>query len=345
MTLFTANAVLLIEIDLENFNTIRIGAAGTTIRGLVVNRGSDKITVEANNATIAGNFLGTNPTGTASSNSGSGGFGVRHNSGNNMTIGGPLPADRNLISGSVQGGIATDLGSSVTSTGHVIEGNYIGPDVTGTLSLSLVGTNAISGLNNAIVRGNLISGNNGGGIIAAHQTGNGPVVIQGNLIGTQRNGTSPLGNGSGFGDLGSLFSLATTRSADRAPARRTPSPSTRGPASGLRINIEGNRIRAEFDPLQRALGNFARQLNRLAPSCERPLDADTAPGNNGQNYPVITSAVVAAGNATISGTLNSTASTVFRLEFFASAACDTSGFGEGQSFIGLPTSRQCRLPI
>jgi CSLREA domain-containing protein len=196
------NAVLLIEIDLENFNTIRIGAAGTTIRGLVVNRGSDKITVEANNATIAGNFLGTNPTGTASSNSGSGGFGVRHNSGNNMTIGGPLPADRNLISGSVQGGIATDLGSSVTSTGHVIEGNYIGPDVTGTLSLSLVGTNAISGLNNAIVRGNLISGNNGGGIIAAHQTGNGPVVIQGNLIGTQRNGTSPLGNGSGFGDLG-----------------------------------------------------------------------------------------------------------------------------------------------
>jgi hypothetical protein len=59
------------------------------------------------------------------------------------------------------------------------------------------------------------------------------------------------------------------------------------------------------------------------------------PGTNGQNYPVITSAVVAAGNATISGTLNSTASTVFRLEFFASAACDTSGFGEGQSFIGF----------
>jgi hypothetical protein len=103
------NAVLLIEIDLENFNTLRIGAAGTTIRGLVVNRGTDKITVEVNNATIAGNFLGTNPTGTASSSSGSGGFGIRHNSGNNMTIGGPLLADRNLISGSVQGGITTDL--------------------------------------------------------------------------------------------------------------------------------------------------------------------------------------------------------------------------------------------
>lgn len=60
-------------------------------------------------------------------------------------------------------------------------------------------------------------------------------------------------------------------------------------------------------------------------------------GNDSQNYPVITSAVVVAGNATISGTLNSLASTQFRIEFFANAACGAQGYGQGQTFIGFTT--------
>ena len=62
-------------------------------------------------------------------------------------------------------------------------------------------------------------------------------------------------------------------------------------------------------------------------------DGDSGP-NNLQNYPVITSALVSAGTVTISGTLNSTANATFRLEFFSSVACNASGFGEGQTFIG-----------
>jgi Bacterial Ig-like domain (group 3)/IPTL-CTERM motif len=58
------------------------------------------------------------------------------------------------------------------------------------------------------------------------------------------------------------------------------------------------------------------------------------PGNHGQNYPVITSVSIASGSATISGTINSNAGTTLHLEFFASGACDASGNGEGQSFIG-----------
>jgi hypothetical protein len=37
---------------------------------------------------------------------------------------------------------------------------------------------------------------------------------------------------------------------------------------------------------------------------------------------------------TLKGTLNATPSTAFRLEFFSNAACDPSGFGQGQTFLG-----------
>ena len=53
-----------------------------------------------------------------------------------------------------------------------------------------------------------------------------------------------------------------------------------------------------------------------------------------QNFPVITSGAVSSGNVTLSGTLNSVASTQFRLEFFSSAVSDPSGFGEGEKFLG-----------
>lgn len=86
-----------------------------------------------------------------------------------------------------------------------------------------------------------------------------------------------------------------------------------------------------------------RQFDPLEPVGHRdqPVHAghsvlnDPVPGNDGQNFPVITSAAVAAGNATISGTLNSLANKQFRIEFFANAACGLQGYGHGQTFIGF----------
>src|SRR5262249_30925608 len=40
---------------------------------------------------------------------------------------------------------------------------------------------------------------------------------------------------------------------------------------------------------------------------------------------------------TILGTLNSQANSSFRIEFFSNAACDPSGYGEGQRYIGATT--------
>ena len=237
----------------------------------------------------------------------------------------------------MQGGIATDLGSSVTSTGHVIEGNYIGPDVTGTLSLSLTTTGAISGLNNAIVRGNLISGNNGGGIIAAHQTGNGPVVIQGNLIGTQRDGTSPLGNGSGFGGSGvTLLSSNNTVGGSGAGEANTIAFNA-GPGVGVANNTDTNRIAQNSIHSNGQLGISLATLTPGIVLANDPLDVDTGPGNNGQNFPVLSLVSINGGNVSVRA--RSTAHRQHHLppRFFSNVACDGSGNGEGQTFLGSST--------
>lgn len=65
-----------------------------------------------------------------------------------------------------------------------------------------------------------------------------------------------------------------------------------------------------------------------------PGDVDTGP-NNLQNFPELTSATSSGGSTTIQGTLNSTANTTFRVEFFANTECDPSGYGEGERFIGF----------
>jgi hypothetical protein len=65
-------------------------------------------------------------------------------------------------------------------------------------------------------------------------------------------------------------------------------------------------------------------------------DPDGGP-NGLQNFPVITNVTPGVGVTTIAGTLNSTPSSIFLLQFFSNAACDPSGNGEGQTFLGATT--------
>src|SRR5262249_25786896 len=115
-------------------------------------------------------------------------------SGPENRIGGPIAEARNVISGNRSDGVV------ITSNGNVLEGNFVGTDVTGTLALSngQDGVSVSGGASNSIggmTAGarNVISGNNRDGIVIRSGNGN---LVQGNYIGTDVKGKNPLGNGA-----------------------------------------------------------------------------------------------------------------------------------------------------
>jgi hypothetical protein len=99
-------------------------------------------------------------------------------------------------------------------------------------------------------------------------------------------------------------------------------------SSGVRNRILGNSISKS--------GKLGIDLGFGGSGAITPNDGDDADtgANDLQNFPVITDAGIALSNVTLRGTLNSTAATTFRLEFFGSARPGLSGYGEGQTFLG-----------
>ncbi len=178
-------------------DVLRISAGNTTVRGLVINRvpfGGAAIQLLGNGGNVvAGNYIGTNVAGTARAGNSRG---IWLSSSPNV-VGGDTSAERNVISGSTLENIRVD------ASGNTIQGNYIGIDATGTVSLALPespNSNGIfiNGDNDTIIggttfgQGNLISGNGGNGIFVSG-SGN---IIRGNLIGTNAAGTAAVCNGT-----------------------------------------------------------------------------------------------------------------------------------------------------
>ncbi len=166
------------------------GGAGN----LISDNGRHGIEITSTGTQVQGNIIGTDSSGTL--DRGNSMDGVFINPGSNNTIGGTVVAARNLISGNNRNGVEIMGG---TSTGNLVQGNFIGTDVTGTLDLGnngsgvgIIGSpgNTIGGT--AAGAGNLISGNNeqGIGLVGIGQNN----AIQGNFIGTDVTGTLDLGN-------------------------------------------------------------------------------------------------------------------------------------------------------
>ena len=140
---------------------------------------------------VQGNFIGTDLTGTIALGNGWGGVAIFRSA--NNTIGGTTANAGNLISGNPGAGIDID-----DAEGNLIQGNFIGTDVTGLAALGNgrgiyieeAPDNQIGGTEAGA--GNVISANSIGiYIVNSQASGN---VIQGNFIGTAADGTSPLGN-------------------------------------------------------------------------------------------------------------------------------------------------------
>jgi hypothetical protein len=204
------NGVLLIEINLANTSGTPIQfnstAAGSTIKGLVINRSVGAAVVFNPNSTgntIQGCYIGTNPSGTAAGPGNNDGLVI--GSANNL-VGGTFPEARNLFSGNHDAGIA--FGAVPAVNNNIIQGNLIGTNAAGTAAvqndidgISLAESTAMNTLIGGTVAGarNVISGN---GVIGIEIWGNGSTsrtpgaFVQGNLIGTDITGTLALGNGS-----------------------------------------------------------------------------------------------------------------------------------------------------
>lgn len=315
-----------------------------------VSLGAHGVTSTPANNMLLGNFIGTDRTGRVAL----GGIGVTLFGVGNI-VGGTVPGAGNLISGSQSYGIVVGANGS----GHTIQGNRIGTDVDGTSALGNqragIGVNGNANLIGGTEpgAGNLISGNGGGGIemsgfltfangfqVNHPTTGN---VIQGNFIGTQADGVSPLPNlADGIlvsPNVGNVSVVGAVNNTIGGTASGAGNVIAFNAGNGINLNggtagtgTAGSQIAILSNSIY-ANGKLGIDLKGNGPTANDANDFDFG-DNNLQNFPVLTTIANTGSSVTISGSLNSAPSATYRLEFFDNIAFDVSGSGEGGRFIG-----------
>ena len=315
----------------QGADSTTIGGTVSGVRNIISGNTSDGIALGAgDNALVQGNYIGTDITGTQALGNNTG---LLWNDASYATVGGTTAAARNIISGNTSGGMNSFTLNSVGD--EVIEGNYIGVDVSGAKALpnGTVGIRIAGPLNNTIGgtvagSGNVISGNDGDGIEFTVGSGAG-TVIEGNAIGTDSTGTLDLGN-TGTGIV--LWSNNITIGGTTAGAGNIIAYSGKD-GIGFIFDVYDNAILSNS-----IFGNAGLGINfGNGPTLNHPWPPGVTPGsgpNNYQNYPILTSSISSGGNTTIQGSLNAAPSTQFLVQFFSNATEDSSGYGQGQTYLG-----------
>ncbi len=245
-------------------------------------------------------------------------------------------------------------GIGLRGSNHIVQGNLLGTDVTGTVRLgfsgygiSLESTDTLVG-GSAAGAGNVIAGADFyGGILIDAGSGH---TIQGNFIGTDPTGALDLGNGR----AGIQVSVATVPDSDILIGGTGPgeanfiafngsSQNRRGGvgvSSGRGITIRGNRIYSNGAALGEAgLGIDLDNSDDAAVTPNDAGDADTGT-NDLQNFPILQSVEHLGpqgnGSTRILGKFHSTASTTFDLDFYSNPACAQfpREFLEGEVYLG-----------
>jgi hypothetical protein len=269
---------------------------------------------------VLGNFIGTDQTGTLPR--GNVFEGVKVQAATNIVIGGSSAGARNLICANGTGVSLLD------SAGDMVQGNYIGTDVSGRYALGNTGDGiGAQGCSGTTIggsgAGNLIGNNSGYGIFLL---GSSNTVMQGNWIGTDTNGIWPLSNGKdGINLEGSGASTIGGTSAGAANVIEFNNGAGVNVLSGDRNVISGNSL---FDN-----AGLGIDLGGDGVTPNDPGDLDSGP-NQLQNCPVITNATSAYASTQIAGALSSQSGTAYRLEFFASSPFDAARIAEGQIYLG-----------
>ena len=251
-----------------------------------------------------------------------------------------IKASNVVVRGLVINGFDSDNIRIISTDGPTddnhIEGNFIGTDPSGTQGGlgQAFGVDVIDGENNVVggtthASRNLISGNGADGIFTGGDTTG--TRIQGNLIGTKRDGKSPLGNADEGVDIddaeGAIVGGATPATTNTIAFNELTGVVVTG-RSTLGSSILWNSVFSNGElGIDLSDDGFAD-----GPTDNDPADAD--PGPNGlQNKPVITSASSSGRATAIKGKLNSTPRETFVIQLFSNPGGDP----EGKKFLGQKT--------
>ena len=294
------------------------------------------------NPIVQGNRIGTSADGLAALGNGSIGIGVVGN-GSNIIIGGSNSGEGNLVSGNDGDGI--DISDIQSGT---IQGNIVGLNLTQTATLP----NTIDGIFVCECAGplqiggttagaaNIISGNGGNPLggnglhIMDAPGGASPdrIVVIGNRIGTNAAGTGNFGNVAS-GILMDNKAIGVRIGGTTAAEQNI---IVNNGSDGITIvggNSTPNVIRANSIDRNGGLGIDLRDDGVTSNDAG---DGDAGPDDL-QNFPVLTAATILGGATSVSGTLNSTASSTFAVDVYNSPSCDASGNGEGATYLGSVT--------
>lgn len=256
---------------------------------------------------------------------------------NGASVGGPDPAQRNVIAGASNCGV----GLIGTSGVHQLIGNYVGlaPDGA-TPAGNGVGVIVQNYLNT--LQGNFIAANANEGVRIETTAGQGTVLVD-NVIGLAAAGQ---GVGAGNGGAGVRITGAATNNHIGETLSHTPGPNRiagngingfGGPApageggvsieSGAQNRITGNRIYANWG-LSIDLGHDGATPNDAT-------DADTG-ANQLQNFPLLTAVRHVGGMRLLTGSVYAAAS--LKIEVYGAAACDYAG----RASAGVPLNTTAR---
>ncbi len=297
---------------------------------------------------VIGNYIGTNAAGTGAIPNDTGV--AVWNGANNNIVGTAAPNKGNLISGNNSIGVGFwDNGTS----GNSVKGNLIGTTVTGMAALpnGWSGVAFQSGANGNTVggtasgEGNLLSGNTSYGVAMgnADTFGNVPNnnTVLGNKIGTDITGGGALANG--WANV-VLFS-GSHHNRIGGIAAGEGNIIANSPHEGIWIGDSNNGVYGKGNTLRgNAIYNSVWLGIDLAGGSSPGWNVtsnDAGDGDDGpnglQNYPFLSAATVVNGITTINGSLNSTPSTQFAIDFYRVDVAHASGYGSGAQYLGSTT--------
>lgn len=308
---------------------------GSTVEGsgnLISGNTTTGVLISNNGAAgnkLEGNLIGTNFDGTLAVGNTLSGVRMDFTATNNV-IGGTAAGAGNVVSGNNAEGMSLFTGA----VGNLIQGNRIGTSAGGSSGISNgfegvllqdTASNTIGGT--AAGARNVISANIGSGVrVGAGSVTANTNLIQGNLIGFQADGVGALPNIP----RGVIIEVGNGNLIGGAAA-----------GAGNKIGFHALQGILVFAGTGNTISRNSIDSNTglgidLLPQGVTPndaADADTGP-NNLQNFPVLISAIASGTNVAIRGKIDSAPQTAYTIEFFRNTACDASGNGEGQDFIG-----------